>query len=96
MMERGLASTVIGTEDKIESESLASSIEILKNANGKTYLPTGINDSYPELANNIVNQIQGVLNGDVTPEEFVEYAESKAAEVREDSSITKVEMNWGE
>ena len=96
MMERGLASTVIGTEDKIESESLASSINILKNANGKTYLPTGINDSYPELANNIVNQIQGVLNGDVTPEEFVKYAESKAAEVREDSSITKVEMNWGE
>lgn len=96
MMERGLASTVLGTEEAIKSESLASSIEILKSANGKTYVPTGINDSYPELANNIVNQIQGVLNGDISPEEFVEYAESKAEEVRNDSSITKVEMDWGE
>ncbi|WP_407267871.1 extracellular solute-binding protein [Radiobacillus sp. PE A8.2] len=94
MMERGLASTVKGTEDAIQSEALASSLEVIKNADSKTYLPTSINDSYPELANNLLNKLQGVLTGDVTPEEFVQYAEEKATEVREDSSIEKVEFNW--
>lgn len=94
MMERGLASTVIGTEEKIESDALASALEVIKNADNKTYLATSVNDSYPEFANNLLNQLQGLINGTVTPEEFAEYAESKAEELRNDSSIEKVEFNW--
>ena len=94
MMERGLASTVIGTEEKITSEALASSLDIVKNANNKTYLPTGLNDSYPEFANNLQNKIQGLLTGEVKPEEFTKYAEEKATEIREDDSITKTEFKW--
>lgn len=94
MMERGLASTVKGTEEAIESEALASSLEVIKNANNKTYLPTSINDSYPELANNLLNELQGVINGSVTAEDFAKYAEEKAEQLRNDSSIDKVEFNW--
>lgn len=94
MMERGLASTVKGTEELIESEALASALEVIKNANNKTYASAGINDSYPEFANNLLNQLQGVITGSVTPEEFAKYAEEKAEQLREDSSIEKVEFDW--
>ncbi|XXM71466.1 extracellular solute-binding protein [Lysinibacillus sphaericus] len=95
MMERGLASTIKGTEDKITSEPLSSSLDVISKSNNKTYLPTSINDSYPELANNLVNKVQGLLNGDVSPEEFVKYAEEKAGEVRKDDNIDKVKFDWG-
>ncbi|HEY4553680.1 MAG TPA: extracellular solute-binding protein [Bacillaceae bacterium] len=94
MMERGLASTVKDTEDAIKSEPLASSLEVIKKSNNKTYLPTSMNDSYPELANNILNKLQGLLNGEVSAKEFVKYAEEKATEVRKDSAIEKQEFNW--
>src|SRR5699024_5933729 len=47
MMERGLASTVIGTEEAIESEPLLSSLEVVKKADGVTFSATNINDAYP-------------------------------------------------
>lgn len=85
---RGLPSLVKGTDEAIQSEALKSALAVMQNAGG-TYAPTGINDAYPELINNITNQYHALLLGEVTPEQFAEYAESKAAEVRNDSSIEK-------
>lgn len=94
MMERGLASTVIGTEEAIESEPLLSSLEVVKKADGVTFSATNINDAYPEFANNLLNQLQGVITGGVTPEDFAKYAEEKAEQLRNDDTIEKVEFDW--
>lgn len=86
---RGLASIVQGTDEAIQSESLKSALNAMAGAED-SYAPTAINDAYPELINNIVNQYQALLLGESTPEQFAEYAEKKAAEVRADSSVEKV------
>lgn len=88
---RGLPSLVKGTDEAIESDALRSALGVMQNSSG-TYAPTGINDVYPELINNITNQYHALLLGEVTPEQFADYAEKKAAEVRSDSSIEKAEF----
>lgn len=79
---RGVASTVIGTEEAIESESLLSAIDLIESAEGYSYSPTVLYDNYPEFARNVENQFQGLMLGDVTVEEFVDYAEAEAKRIR--------------
>ena len=94
MMERGLASTIVGTEDAIESAALRTALAEMDRAAGKSYIPTGMNPVYPEFNTNVINKFQALLLGQVTPEEFVEYAEQKAEELRKDDSIVKQEFSY--
>jgi ABC-type glycerol-3-phosphate transport system substrate-binding protein len=90
---KGLASVVKGTEEAIQSEPLKSALKLMQEAKG-TYAPTAINDSYPEMAGNIINVYQSLMLGEITPEEFAEKAEKFAEQTRNDKNIEKVEFSW--
>lgn len=94
MMERGLASTIVGTDDAIDSEALRSALAEMDRADGHSYIPTGMNPVYPEFNKNVINQFQALMSGRITPEEFVGYAEQKAEELRNDNSITKQKFSF--
>jgi N-acetylglucosamine transport system substrate-binding protein len=93
---RGLPSTIKGTDEAIKSDTLKTALNVIDEAEGLTYIPTAINDSYPEFTINITNQIQALLLGEVSPEEFTDYAEEQAETLRNDDSIEKVEYKFGE
>jgi len=93
---RGLPSTIKGTDEAIQSDTLKTALNVIDEAEGLTYIPTAINDSYPEFTINITNQIQALLLGEVSPEEFIDYAEKQAETLRNDDSIEKVEYKFGE
>ncbi|KIL49844.1 extracellular solute-binding protein [Jeotgalibacillus soli] len=90
---RGLASVVKNTEDAISSDALKSALTVMQEAEG-SYAPTAINDSYPEMTNNMINIYQSLMLNEITPEEFTQRAEEFAAQVRDDSSIQKMEFSW--
>ncbi|HWO74451.1 MAG TPA: extracellular solute-binding protein [Bacillus sp. (in: firmicutes)] len=90
---KGLASVVKGTDDAIGSEALKSALNVLSGAEG-SYAPTALNDSYPEMTNNLINIYQSLMLGEITPEEFVKQAEEYAEQTRNDSNIEKVEISW--
>lgn len=90
---KGLASVVKGTDQAIESEALKSALKVLQDAKG-SYAPTAINDSYPELAGNIINVYQSLVLEEITPEEFAKQVEKFADQTRNDSNIEKVEFSW--
>ncbi|MFK4997027.1 hypothetical protein ACI2OX_03960 [Bacillus sp. N9] len=90
---KGLASVVKGTDEAIESEALKSALKVLQDAEG-SYAPTAINDSYPEMAGNIMNVYQSLVLEEISPEEFADQLEKFAEQTRKDSSIEKAEFSW--
>lgn len=92
--DRGLPATVSGTEDSIKSDALRSALDVIDEAKGKTYTPTATNDTYPEFTNNLINQFQALMLGDISPKEFTSYAEKQAKKLRKDDSINKVEFEF--
>lgn len=78
---RGLGSVVKGTNEAIKSEALRSATEMMSETSHSFY-PTSINDTQPELINNITNKFQSLMLGEVSAEEFVNYAETKAQELK--------------
>ncbi|RPF54269.1 ABC transporter substrate-binding protein [Aquisalibacillus elongatus] len=90
---KGLASVVKNTDDAIQSDALASALGVLQESSG-SYAPTAINDTYPELAGNIVDLYQSLMLGDITPEEFAEEAEAFAEQTRNNDNVEKVDISW--
>jgi len=81
--QRGVASTVLGTEEAIKSDALLSAVNLMDEADGYSYSPTELYDNYPEFARNVEAKFQGLMLGDITVEEFIEYAEDEAQKMRE-------------
>ncbi len=93
MRQRGLLSTVKGTQDALVSEASKSVLEAMSQANS-TYAWTKVNDTYPKFTSSVWNAYQGLLIGDYTAEEFCKYAESQAEKLRNDDSIVKREFHF--
>lgn len=94
MMERGLASTIVGTEDAIDSKPLRTALDEMDRADGYSYVPTGMNPVYPEFNANVIKRFQALMLGQITPEEFVKYAEAQAEQLRNDDTIVKQEFGY--
>lgn len=85
--EKATLTGVIGSDAVEIPESLKAPAEAYKNA--KTLWSTQYRDFYKDFEKEMENSLTSLLNGQLTPEQFLDRIEAKAESVRKDASLPK-------
>jgi len=88
--EKGTLMAIVGSDDTDMPPSLEAPARAL--AGSKTVWSVQYRTWYPAMQEEIEGAITSLLNGQLTPEQFVERCEAAATKTRNDSAVTKYKV----